>query len=67
MTDANTGKKAKLAIEGKVIELPIHEWITKERGLDMAQLLSPTVYVASADGYGNIGSCKSAVAFIDEE
>ena len=65
MTDINTGKTAKLDIEGKVLDLPIVEGVEKERGLDISALRSATGYITLDDGYGNTGSCQSAVTFID--
>ena len=65
MTDITTEKKAKLDIDGKVIELPIVEGTEQERGLDISKLRTSTGYITLDDGYGNTGSCQSAVTFID--
>ena len=65
MTDINTGKTAKLDIDGKVLELPVVEGTEQERGLDISNLRSATGYITLDDGYGNTGSCQSAVTFID--
>jgi len=65
MTDITTGKTAKLDLEGKVIELPIVEGTEQERGVDIANLRAATGYITVDDGYGNTGSCQSAVTFID--
>jgi citrate synthase len=65
MTDINTGKTAKLEIEGKTLDLAILEGPEKERGLDIGNLRAATGYITLDDGYGNTGSCQSAVTFID--
>ena len=67
MADINTGKTAKLDIDGKVIELPIVEGTEQERGLDISKLRANTGYITLDDGYGNTGSCQSAITFIDGE
>jgi citrate synthase len=65
MADINTGKTAKLDIDGKVIDLPIVEGTEQERGLDISNLRSATGHITLDDGYGNTGSCQSSVTFID--
>jgi len=65
MTDINTGKTAKLDIEGEVLDLPIVEGTELERGLDISNLRAATGYITLDDGYGNTGSCQSSVTFID--
>jgi citrate synthase len=65
MADIKTGKTAKLDIEGKVLELPILEGTEQERGLDISNLRAATGHITLDDGYGNTGSCQSAVTFID--
>jgi citrate synthase len=65
MSNINTGKTAKLDIEGKVIDLPILEGTEQERGVDISQLRAATGYITVDDGYGNTGSCLSAITFID--
>jgi citrate synthase len=65
MADIKTGKNAKLDIEGKVLELPILEGTEQERGLDISNLRAATGHITLDDGYGNTGSCQSAVTFID--
>jgi citrate synthase len=65
MTDIKTGKTAKLDIAGKVLELPIVEGSEHERGLDISDLRAATGHITLDEGYGNTGSCRSAVTFID--
>jgi citrate synthase len=65
MTDIKTGKTATLDIEGKAIELPIVEGTEHEKALDISALRASTGYITLDDGYGNTGSCQSAITFID--
>ena len=56
---------AKLVYEGKEFSLPVIEGSEKERAIDIRKLRSETGLVTFDDGYGNTGSCKSAITFID--
>jgi citrate synthase len=56
---------AKLELEGKSFELPIVEGSEKERGIEISNLRNATGHITLDDGYGNTGSCSSAVTFID--
>ncbi|NKB67519.1 MAG: citrate synthase [Candidatus Latescibacteria bacterium] len=63
----NPPKTARLEIDGKHIDLPIVVGSENERGLDISALRSQTGYITLDDGYGNTGSCQSAITFIDGE
>jgi citrate synthase len=58
---------AELKLDGKVYKLPIVEGSEKERGIDISALRNDTGHITLDDGYGNTGSCKSAITFIDGE
>jgi len=58
---------AKLTYEGREYELPIVEGTEKERAIDIASLRSETGLITLDPGFGNTGSCKSAITFIDGE
>ncbi len=60
-------KTAKIEIEGKVYEFPIVEGSESERGIDISSLRGTTGHITVDDGYGNTGSCQSAITFIDGE
>jgi citrate synthase len=60
-------KKAKLELDGKTCELPILIGSEGEKSVDISELRSETGYITLDDGYGNTGSCKSAITFIDGE
>ena len=54
---------AKLTYEGREYELPIVEGTEKERAIDIASLRSETGLITLDPGFGNTGSCKSAITF----
>ncbi|MBI5686837.1 MAG: citrate synthase [Verrucomicrobia bacterium] len=58
---------AKLEIDGKVHQMPIVTGSEGERGIDISTLRSATGCITLDDGYGNTGSCKSDITFIDGE
>ena len=58
---------AKLVYEGKEFSLPVIEGTENERAVDVRKLRAETGLVTYDDGYGNTGSCKSAITFIDGE
>ncbi len=61
---AETGE---LRVGDQTIELPIVEGSEGERAVDIRALRGQTGLIAFDPGYGNTGSCKSAVTFIDGE
>ena len=58
---------AKLIVDGKEFEFPIIEGTEGERAIDISKLRSSTGYITMDPGYGNTGSCSSAITFIDGE
>jgi len=58
---------AKLELDGKTFTFPIVEGTEKERGIDVSALRSQTGHIALDEGYGNTGSCRSKITFIDGE
>ena len=59
--------KATLNIDGKTMELPVIEGTEGELAIDVTKLRSETGYITYDPGYGNTGSCQSAITFIDGE
>jgi citrate synthase len=59
--------KAKLIYEGKETELPVIVGSEGEAGVDIGSLRSNTGLITLDPGYGNTGSCTSAITFIDGE
>jgi citrate synthase len=60
-------KTAELILDGKSCKLPLIEGTEQERAVDISTLRDQTGYITLDDGYGNTGSCKSQITFIDGE
>ncbi len=58
---------AKLILENKEYELPVIVGSEGEVGVDITQLRSKSGAITLDSGYGNTGSCESAITFIDGE
>ena len=58
---------AKLALDGNDYDLPMFEGSEKEPAVDIRKLRAETGAITYDPGYGNTGSCKSAITFIDGE
>ncbi|MFK8083300.1 MAG: citrate synthase [Granulosicoccus sp.] len=54
-----------LTLDGKSIELPVVVGSEAEKALDVGKLRDATGYITLDPGYGNTGSCKSAITYID--
>ncbi|MBM4361602.1 MAG: citrate synthase [Deltaproteobacteria bacterium] len=57
--------QVKLSYEGKEYEFPLVTGSEGERGIDIADLRKKTGLITLDPGYGNTGSCRSAITFID--
>lgn len=55
----------RVELDGKTYEFPVIEGTENERAIDISTLRDRTGYITLDDGYGNTGSCKSAVTYID--
>ncbi len=62
-----TGENAKLLLQGKEYNLPVMIGSEKEVGLDITKLRGDSGAITMDSGYGNTGSCLSAITFIDGE
>ena len=60
-------EKAKLNLDGKIIELPIIEGSENEKGIDISQLRSSSGHITFDPSYGNTGSCISEITYISGE
>jgi len=56
---------AELKVDGKTYKLPIIVGTENEKALDIRKLRAESGYVTLDSGYGNTGSCTSAITFID--
>lgn len=55
----------KLIIEGKTYELPVLVGSEGEKAFDISALRAKTGYITYDPGFGNTGSCASAITFMD--
>jgi citrate synthase len=60
-------QKAVLNLPERSIELPILEGTENEKAIDISELRQATGYITLDQGYGNTGSCKSEITYIDGE
>jgi citrate synthase len=58
---------ARLEWKGRATELPVTVGSEGEAGIDIQQLRAQTGAITYDPGYGNTGSCSSAITFIDGE
>lgn len=58
---------AKLQVRDQTIELPIVVGTEQEVGVDISRLRAKSGIITLDEGYGNTGSCKSDITFIDGE
>jgi citrate synthase len=58
---------ARIAFDGKEIEVPVVEGSEQERGLDISKLRAQTGLITLDEGYVNTGSTTSAITFLDGE
>jgi citrate synthase len=57
----------RLELDGRQYDLPVVEGTEHELAVDVSRLRDGTGYIALDDGYGNTGSCTSAITFVDGE
>ena len=55
----------RIELDGKTHEFPIIQGTENERAIDISTLRDRTGYITLDDGYGNTGSCKSSITYID--
>ncbi len=60
-------EKAQLIIEGKTYELPILTGSEGEKAIDISTLRQKNGFITLDVGFGNTGSCKSSITFMDGE
>ena len=58
-------KQAQLELDGKVYTLPVFVGSEGEESIDISTLRQSTGHITLDDGYGNTGSCRSRITFID--
>lgn len=63
----NTEEEIQFAYRGRQVTLPIIEGTEGERAVDISTLRAQTGLITLDPGYGNTGSCKSAITYMDGE
>ena len=58
---------AKLVIDGKELILPVIQGSEGEKAVDIRSLRQQTGYITFDPGFGNTGTCRSAITFMDGE
>ncbi|GAB46943.1 citrate synthase [Mobilicoccus pelagius] len=58
-------RTARIELDGKSYEYPVVEGTEHELAIDISKLRADTGYITLDDGYGNTGSCKSKITYID--
>jgi citrate synthase len=58
-------KTVSLTIEDTSVDLPVIVGSEDEKALDISKLRQTTGYITLDQGYGNTGSCESAITYID--
>ena len=53
------------SLDGKTYQYPLVTGTENERGIDITRLRSDTGLITLDPGYGNTGSCQSAITYID--
>jgi citrate synthase len=53
--------------DGQTIELPVLTGTEHEKAIDIGKLRSQTGHITMDPGYGNTGSCRSEITFLDGE
>ena len=61
------GESVRIEIEGKTYELPLIIGSEGEKAIDINELRKKTGLITYDPGFGNTGSCKSAITFMDGE
>jgi citrate synthase len=56
---------ATLAVDGRTVELPLIRGTDGDAGVDIGQLRAQAGVVTLDNGYGNTGSCASAITYLD--
>ncbi|MBM3977770.1 MAG: citrate synthase [Planctomycetes bacterium] len=67
MSDPAAPKTVNLRYGDESVELPVLSGTEGERAIDVSSLRAKTGLITLDSGYGNTGSCQSAITFIDGE
>jgi citrate synthase len=64
---ASRTQTARLTFEGRELEMPVIRGTEDEAAVDISKLRAETGLVTMDIGYGNTGSCTSAITYLDGE
>ena len=53
--------------DGKMLECPVVTGTEGDKAFDIAKLRAQTGFITLDPGFGNTGSCKSAITYLDGE
>jgi len=67
LKDAKSPETATLSLNGTSATLPVIRGTEQETAIDIEKLRATTGLITLDPGYGNTGSCRSAITFIDGE
>ncbi|HTM00238.1 MAG TPA: citrate synthase [Candidatus Omnitrophota bacterium] len=67
LKDAKSPETATLSLNGTSAALPVIRGTEQETAIDIEKLRATTGLITLDPGYGNTGSCRSAITFIDGE
>jgi citrate synthase len=65
MTQTVQSETVQLVINGKTLDYPVIIGTEGEKGVDITKLRADTGLITLDPGYGDTGSCQSAITFID--
>jgi citrate synthase len=57
----------RIELDGQPYDMPVVEGTEHELAIDISRLRDQTGYITLDDGYGNTGSCRSAITYVDGE
>ena len=60
-------EKVQIIINGKTYEFPVIVGTENEKAIDISKLRAETLYITLDNGFGNTGSCTSAITYLDGE
>ena len=66
-TDTTSKESVSITFQGKSTSFPVMRGTEAETAIDIAKLRSSTGLITLDPGYGNTGSCRSAITYIDGE
>lgn len=58
-------ERISLNIDGKKLDCPVIVGTEGEKAIDITELRAATGYMTMDPGFGNTGSCKSAITYLD--